>query len=192
MKPSETQKAVCTVTSGDVRASAEAFTTRELKGVCGSTEMLTGFNDLELRLSKELQDLKNLLNDLHRHFLNHTKVLEEPVKSAGNVNITPVTFKFQPIQIDNKLQKSNEIRKNYYMTPKFKSLESKAQALREQEISKLNNTLITDKDRDVKIYSYYWKMENCTKHLKDGSSITMESSIFSIKGMFFFFVIYKV
>lgn len=34
--PSEIQKAVCTVTAGEVRASAEAVTTKKLKGVCGS------------------------------------------------------------------------------------------------------------------------------------------------------------
>lgn len=34
--PSEVQKAVCTVTAGEVRASAEAVTTKTLKGVCGS------------------------------------------------------------------------------------------------------------------------------------------------------------
>ncbi|TMW43456.1 hypothetical protein DOY81_011464, partial [Sarcophaga bullata] len=73
LNPTETQKAVCTVTSGDVRASAEAFTTRELKGVCGSIEMLTGFNDLELRLSKELHDLKNLINYLAPAFSKSDK-----------------------------------------------------------------------------------------------------------------------
>jgi len=34
--PSEVQKAVCTVTAGEVKASAEAVTTKTLKGVCGS------------------------------------------------------------------------------------------------------------------------------------------------------------
>lgn len=192
LKPIETQKAVCTVTSGDVRASAEAFTTRELKGVCGSTEMLAGFNDLELRLSKELQDLKALISDLHRHFLNHSSgsAPMEPITAVGNMNFTPMTFKFQPIQPDNKLQKSNEIRKNYYMIPKFKSLETKGQtqgqAVRGHEISKFNNTLVSDQERNEKVYSYYWRMENCTKHLKDGNSIGMESPVFSIKGTFFF------
>lgn len=34
--PSEVQRAVCTVNAGDVKASAEAVTTKTLKGVCGS------------------------------------------------------------------------------------------------------------------------------------------------------------
>lgn len=34
--PSEVQRAVCTVNAGEVKASAEAVTTKTLKGVCGS------------------------------------------------------------------------------------------------------------------------------------------------------------
>ncbi|XP_017460596.1 PREDICTED: uncharacterized protein LOC108353916, partial [Rhagoletis zephyria] len=59
--PSEIQKAVCTVTAGEVRASAEAVTTKKLKGVCGSAELKLAFSDLEAKLYKELQEIKTLL-----------------------------------------------------------------------------------------------------------------------------------
>lgn len=198
MKPSEVQKAVCTVTSGDVRASAEAFTTRELKGVCGSTEMLKSFDELEFKLSQELLNIRKLVTDLHRKFVLkdgvetlHNESSKEPIFSAVNSNIVtpPATFKFQPIPIENKQQTSNEISKNYYMTPKLKSLPSKANSAlattaREQEVSKYNNTLITNKD--VKVYTYYWRMENFTQNIKDGNSLSIKSPVFSIRGKLFY------
>ncbi|XP_037820336.1 uncharacterized protein LOC119609563 [Lucilia sericata] len=199
LKPSEVQKAVCTVTSGDVRASAEAFTTRELKGVCGSTEMLKSFHDLEQRLQQEMQNIQKLLQDLHRQFvtkgINEEQTLSErspePVTSAGivsnTINITPApAFKFQPIPNgENKQQKTNEISKNYYQLPKLKSLPTQEQnkaatTIRDQETKKYNNTLITNKD--VKVYTYYWRMENFTQNIKTGNSLSMESPIFSIRG----------
>lgn len=193
MKPSEVQKAVCTVTSGDVRASAEAFTTRELKGVCGSTEMLKSFDDLEYRLSQELLNIRKLVTDLHRQYVLKDNVEPlsnasslEPFASAGNSNVvTPLaTVKFQPIPLESKQQTSNEISKNYYMTPKLKSLPSKATTAREQEVSKYNNTLITNKD--VKVYTYYWRMENFTQNLKYGNSLIVKSPVFSIRGKLFY------
>lgn len=39
--PSEVQRAVCTVNAGEVKASAEAVTTKTLKGVCGSGWLCT-------------------------------------------------------------------------------------------------------------------------------------------------------
>ncbi|XP_065365433.1 uncharacterized protein LOC135958455 [Calliphora vicina] len=199
LKPSEVQKAVCTVTSGDVRASAEAFTTRELKGVCGSTEMLKAFSDLEQRLGQELLDIRKLVTDLHRQLViksaekkNLTETSQEPLTSAGgsssSLNVTPAIFKLQPIPIENKQQKTNEISKNYYLTPKLKSLQSKDHnalntPIREQEVSKYNNTLITNKD--VKVYTYYWRMENFTENIKNANSLSMESPIFSIRGKAF-------
>ncbi|XP_046802232.1 uncharacterized protein LOC111681650 [Lucilia cuprina] len=198
LKPSEIQKAVCTVTSGDVRASAEAFTTRELKGVCGSTEMLKSFHNLEQKLGQELQNIQKLIQDLHRQFVTKGREEQtlserspEPVTSAGivsiNMNTTPVpAFKFQPIpNSENKPQKTNEISKNYYQLPKLKSLptqdQNKATTIRDQEAKKYNNnTLITNKN--VKVYSYYWRMENFTQNIKTGNSLTMESPIFSIRG----------
>lgn len=37
LEPSETQRAQCTITAGEVQASAEATMTKTLKGVCGSS-----------------------------------------------------------------------------------------------------------------------------------------------------------
>ncbi|KAM7346599.1 uncharacterized protein ACRADG_006465 isoform 2-T2 [Cochliomyia hominivorax] len=196
LKPSEIQKAVCTVTSGDVRASAEAFTTRELTGVCGSSEMSKAFTELEHRLNEELMILRKLLLDLHHQLgmknseeknLTSEK-LPEPVTAAGIGNVTPATFKFQPIPLENKGQKGNDLNKNYYQIPKLKSLQPKEGVgknlpIREQEVNKYNNTLVTNKD--VKVYTYYWRMENFTQNIKNGNSLSMESPIFSIRGKAF-------
>lgn len=184
---------MCTVTSGDVRASAEAFTTRELKGVCGSTEMSKAFQDLEHKLTEELFNIRNLITDLHQQFVSKSSEdpsliddsSEKPVTSAGINNATPPSFKFQPIPIANKSQKTNDISKNYYQTPKLKSLLTKNSTglnlpIREQEVTKYNNTLITNKN--VKVYTYYWRMENFTQNIKNDNSLSMESPIFSIRG----------
>ncbi|EDW39552.1 GL11880 [Drosophila persimilis] len=62
--PSEVQKAVCTVTAGEIKASAEAVTTKTLKGVCGSDEMNLAFKNLETKLYAELREIKWLLEQV--------------------------------------------------------------------------------------------------------------------------------
>lgn len=37
-QPTETQSAQCTITAGDVQASAQATISKKLEGVCGSSE----------------------------------------------------------------------------------------------------------------------------------------------------------
>lgn len=37
--PTETQSAQCTITAGDVQASAQATITKKLEGVCGSSSV---------------------------------------------------------------------------------------------------------------------------------------------------------
>ena len=102
--PSEVQKAVCTVTAGDVKASAEAVTTKTLKGVCGSAEMLSAFRSLENFLNKELQDIRELLTLLQQKKLAvddvHGHNISESSKTTSNS--TSSSIKLQPIPLENK------------------------------------------------------------------------------------------
>uniref|UniRef100_A0A182F464 Uncharacterized protein n=2 Tax=Anopheles albimanus TaxID=7167 RepID=A0A182F464_ANOAL len=61
--PYETQTAQCTITSGDIEASAQASISKTLVGVCGTDEMLTAFRTLEAKLLDELQNIRKMIRD---------------------------------------------------------------------------------------------------------------------------------
>nr|XP_036213605.1 mediator of RNA polymerase II transcription subunit 15-like [Bactrocera oleae] len=250
--PSEIQKAVCTVTAGEVRASAEAVTTKKLKGVCGSAELKLAFSDLEAKLYKELQDIKILLQHIaQKQGINMPQLLLPPMTFATSTitppavshaqqqtNIPVTTFatatpatpspttqtttlhaqqhkpplrvkpttaikpKFQPIvePKDNAVDTSSaEVSYEYEESsaamdaedvlpkklPHMKTFHTKGQATRIssellQEVRRFNNTMLSD--RELKVFTYYWKLENFTERIESGSSSVVESPVFSIKG----------
>lgn len=61
--PYETQTAQCTITSGEVEASAQATISKTLVGVCGTDEMLTAFRTLEAKLLQEIMNLRMMIRD---------------------------------------------------------------------------------------------------------------------------------
>uniref|UniRef100_A0A182NQ17 Uncharacterized protein n=1 Tax=Anopheles dirus TaxID=7168 RepID=A0A182NQ17_9DIPT len=61
--PYETQTAQCTITSGDIEASAQASISKTLVGVCGTDEMLGAFQTLELKLLEEIHNLRRMIRD---------------------------------------------------------------------------------------------------------------------------------
>lgn len=251
--PSEIQKAVCTVTAGEVRASAEAVTTKKLKGVCGSAELKLAFSDLEAKLYKELQDIKILLQYIAQQQGINMPPLLTPMAFATsaitppavpqaqqqtNILVTPYAVatsttphtsptmqtttstaqqhkplqrvkptiankpKFQPIvePKDNAVDTSSaEVSYEYEESsaaveaedflpkklPQMKSFHTKGLAASIssdllQEVRKFNNTMLSD--RELKVFTYYWKLENFTERIESGSSSMVESPVFSIKG----------
>ncbi|XP_055383692.1 uncharacterized protein LOC129613587 [Condylostylus longicornis] len=142
-EPHEMQHAECTVTAGEVKASAEAKTTKTLKGVCGSDEMRRSFENLELKIERRFEELKNLLN------------------SSGVIS-----------EFNNFTTKSSNI--------KNKNLSDQQVSSRYAEIERLNKTLISDEE--LKIFSYYWKIENFTQKLNNKNYPTETSPLFSIFG----------
>ncbi|XP_062560795.1 uncharacterized protein LOC134225050 [Armigeres subalbatus] len=61
--PYETQTAQCTITSGEVEASAQATISKTLVGVCGTDEMLIAFRTLEAKLLLELTNIRKMIRD---------------------------------------------------------------------------------------------------------------------------------
>ncbi|XP_055592585.1 uncharacterized protein LOC129744200 [Uranotaenia lowii] len=61
--PYETQTAQCTITSGEVEASAQATISKTLVGVCGTEEMLAAFRTLEAKLISEIMHIRRMLRD---------------------------------------------------------------------------------------------------------------------------------
>lgn len=61
--PYETQTAQCTITSGEVEASAQATISKTLVGVCGTEEMLMAFRTLEATLLQELSNIRKMIRD---------------------------------------------------------------------------------------------------------------------------------
>ncbi|CAD7005900.1 unnamed protein product [Ceratitis capitata] len=237
-QPSEIQKAVCTVTAGEVRASAEAVTTKKLKGVCGSAELKLAFSDLEAKLYKELQEIKTLLQYIaQQQGINAPQLLRPmsppiatttpltPLVAATPTKPPPPTTQvaatrlvqhkqlpsskpttvakplFQPIAEpkSNALDTSAEASYEYEESsagieaedplpkklPQLKSVHPKSQSASVpsellQEIRKFNNTMLSDSE--LKVFTYYWKLENFTARIESGHSTLVESPIFSIKG----------
>lgn len=64
-EPFETQTAQCTITSGEVEASAQATISKTLVGVCGTDEMLIAFRTLEAKLLMELMNIRKMIRDRH-------------------------------------------------------------------------------------------------------------------------------
>ncbi|XP_019529317.3 uncharacterized protein LOC109401282 [Aedes albopictus] len=64
-EPYETQTAQCTITSGEVEASAQATISKTLVGVCGTDEMLSAFRTLEAKLLLELMNIRKMIRDRH-------------------------------------------------------------------------------------------------------------------------------
>ncbi|XP_013109931.2 uncharacterized protein LOC106088797 [Stomoxys calcitrans] len=177
--PSEVQKAVCTVTAGDVRASAEAVTTKALKGVCGSKEMHSAFNslenkfvkqleDVESRLAKELEIIKNLISTSLTACNKSTSVVEAVVPTKSIVLL-------QPIPGSNN---DNSHNNNHKLKAK---IPTNKHSYRAKEFSIAPNNLHNEKDQ--KIFTYYWKIENFTRKLENGTMgiSTQTSPTFSIK-----------
>ncbi|XP_033158763.1 uncharacterized protein LOC117140110 isoform X2 [Drosophila mauritiana] len=193
--PSEVQKAVCTVTAGEVKASAEAVTTKTLKGVCGSDEMNMAFRSLENKLYEELRVMKLILvhlakaNGLKLNTAFSTSLPSPPptVRPITSAALPPI---FKPIDPPKKLSNStnskaeeNEVAPDFGLkkNPTLKNLETNANlGARETEVDKFNNTVLAD--QDVKLFTYYWKLENVTELIKAPKLATVSSPIFSFKG----------
>ncbi|KAL7734474.1 hypothetical protein ACLKA6_010799 [Drosophila palustris] len=171
--PSEVQRAVCTVNAGEVKASAEAVTTKTLKGVCGSDEMNLAFRNLEEKLYGELREIKDLLRKL-------TDMQDE--QDSNSIPIVPTIskpaivkrFKFEQIT----MRPGQDI--NMKKQPQLKQLESAPE--REEEVDKFNNTMLAD--QDFKLFTYYWKLENITEHIANASTMSIKSPVFSIRGKY--------
>ncbi|XP_053669794.1 uncharacterized protein LOC128720165 [Anopheles nili] len=61
--PYETQTAQCTITSGDIEASAQASISKTLVGVCGMDDMMMAFQTLEMKLLEEMHNLRKMIRD---------------------------------------------------------------------------------------------------------------------------------
>ncbi|EDW95185.2 uncharacterized protein Dyak_GE19672 [Drosophila yakuba] len=192
--PSEVQKAVCTVTAGEVRASAEAVTTKTLKGVCGSDEMNMAFRSLENKLYEELRVMKLILvhlakaNGLKLNTALSTSLptpppTMRPITAAVTQIFKPIEPPKKPSNATNLKAEENEVAPDFGLkkTPTLKNLESNANlGARETEVDKFNNTVLAD--QDVKLFTYYWKLENVTELIKAPKLATASSPIFSFKG----------
>ncbi|XP_055856588.1 uncharacterized protein LOC129919654 [Episyrphus balteatus] len=161
--PQEIQKAVCTVTAGEVRASAEAITTKTLQGVCGSAEMNLALRNLETKLYKELQEIKLLLKDIRYQKVGIVDTKVKPISTQEFLYTTktPITTP-ETTTIPQPLEETTIILKKTKQ-PNLKSLITKNNPFKE------------------KTFSYYWKLENFTEHI-NGSTGRVESPVFSIKG----------
>lgn len=163
--------------------------------------MLSAFNNLENKLEKELQSIRQLLvliqhqhigsgnDDNTKQMISTNSNVLSAIATSAMATTTPTFLKLQPIPHENK-NSANNATTNYYMYPKYKSLQNKKEIrsnisltalVREREVSMFNNTLLTDKD--IKVFTYYWRMENFTTKIKNENSISVDSPIFSIKGI---------
>uniref|UniRef100_A0A1A9WBR3 MATH domain-containing protein n=1 Tax=Glossina brevipalpis TaxID=37001 RepID=A0A1A9WBR3_9MUSC len=178
----EVQKAVCTVTAGEVKASAEAVTTKMLKGVCGSDEMKYAFSDLKNKLYNELEEIKVLLRSLKYKCGNEMIINQNRQNNNIDKNFVKMTTfkpdKFQTVINDLKSSGvSNRIRSKM----KLLSTEETSSARGQSDLKQINKATKTDND-DFRVFTYYWKIEKFTKRLENENSAVMDSPIFTVGG----------
>lgn len=150
-----------------MKASAEAITTKTLKGVCGSAEMNLALHNIEIKLYGELQEIKKMLIHLKTRNEDDSDTASTGITSTSSSSSTTTTTTANPIQL--KELKSKE------------SKDNRKPESREWEVRKLNNTLLTDGE-DMKIFSYYWKLENFSSKITTLQEQDEESYIFTILG----------
>lgn len=107
-EPTETQLAQCTITSGDVKASAQASLTTKLEGICESSNIInfplyilflkfnfcptdslyTAFTYLESKLMQEIYNIRLVLSQIqnpHYNLMQHNQFLHPPVNMAPTI-----------------------------------------------------------------------------------------------------------
>jgi len=152
-------------------------------------EMNMAFRNLENRLYEELRVMKLIL--VHLAKANGLKVntavttpLPTPLPPVKPLNPAPLP-PFKAIDPTNLKTEENEVAPDFgaKRTPTLKNLETNGNSnlgARETEVDKFNNTVLAD--RDVKLFTYYWKLENVTELIEAPNLVTVSSPIFSFKG----------
>uniref|UniRef100_A0A1A9ZU30 MATH domain-containing protein n=1 Tax=Glossina pallidipes TaxID=7398 RepID=A0A1A9ZU30_GLOPL len=183
----EIQKAVCTVTAGEVRASAEAVTTKTLKGVCGSDEMKHAFSDLKNKLYHELEEIKKILRSL-RYKCGTEMVLNQNQQNNNiDKNIVKMTTTFKPEKFQTIASdlKSNDISNR--ISSKMKSLSSEEPVTARDRllnnVRQINKAGLPDQtSADLRVFTYHWKIEMFTKRLDNQNGAIMDSPTFTVGG----------
>ncbi|CAD7081586.1 unnamed protein product [Hermetia illucens] len=193
--PYETQRAQCTVTAGEVQASAEASVSKTLEGVCGSDEMKLAFASLELKLTQELETIKELIRSMQGSKILPTGDRDIPQqRSQGSEPHVLLVSSSTPRQINTLhtaypektkvgikpeiTSKSDKASKNLKFLPTNQSLKT-WKSSRDAEVDKLNNTMLSGVE--TKLFAYYWKLDKFTQKLKSNVSID-HSPMFAILG----------
>jgi len=152
-------------------------------------EMNMAFRNLENKLYEELRVMKLIL--VHLAKANGLKVntavptpLPTPLPPVKPMNPAPLP-PFKAIDATNFKTEENEVAPDFgaKRTPTLKNLETNGNSnlgARETEVDRFNNTVLAD--RDVKLFTYYWKLENVTELIEAPNLVTVSSPIFSFKG----------
>lgn len=148
--------------------------------------MNLAFRNLESKLFEELRVMKLILVHLAKSSgLKVNTALPTPVP----VPQPPTTAYPSPLPflrpIDPAPAEENEVTPDLgaKKRPMLKDLETKGnsdQGARDEEVDKFNNTMLAD--QAVKLFTYYWKLENVTVRIRAPKLDTVTSPIFNIRG----------
>lgn len=97
----ETQNAQCTITAGEVRASAQASTSKKLEGICGTKELKRSFEQLESRLLKELYEMKLMITQLQFPRINIIPNYLNSAMQQGDINPNKISPDLRPPTLSN-------------------------------------------------------------------------------------------
>ncbi|XP_059607566.1 uncharacterized protein LOC132255509 [Phlebotomus argentipes] len=206
-EPTETQTAQCTITSGDVKASAQASLTTKLEGICESNSLYTAFAYLESKLMQEIYNIRLVLSQIqnpHYNLMQHNQFLHPPVNMAPTIyhniqkivdqareqasaEVTSPSISSTPPEIPNEIPEITTKQSVFFTTMApvtgkpllLKSLPSKFSSARESEIHKFNNTILSG--QETQIFTYYWRIDHYKEKLKRNES-QVESPAFVISG----------
>ncbi|XP_076260091.1 uncharacterized protein LOC143196313 [Rhynchophorus ferrugineus] len=179
-EPEETQHATCNIVTKDVEASAKATVTKQLKGICSSSDLKKYFSDLEFNIVRELQDIKLALGIKVSQYYKTLTTYQVPAKNSitdhnpGRTSKSLTYFYDYYDEIDQIKQDTDEQLNSYKLS---------------EDIAIYNDTVVETSEGDL--YYYYWKIVDANK-LLNKKDIYITSPPFTVLGIFLLYLLYKV
>ncbi|XP_019769446.1 uncharacterized protein LOC109543944 [Dendroctonus ponderosae] len=160
--PLETQFAVCKVVTKEIEATAKATITRQLKGVCSSSEVNRKFAYLQ----QELRNIKHALDLIYGENIRY-KSLELDATTVREASTTQLPI--EPHLEDDAVEMNSQLQ-----SP-------------QEEIANFNDTIVETDQGDL--YFYYWKLQGISKILRK-TDLYISSPPFSLLGHTIFLQFY--
>nr|CAD7202399.1 unnamed protein product [Timema douglasi] len=139
----ETQHSTCRVTTEEIVATASATVTRVLTGLCSAHDVEVRLLEMETGLSRQLQDVRGILQDLITRLDQDTSDHSNRAQDrTSNGLLLP--------------NKSVRTRKKENTQPLLAPVPSP----RDEEVDKFNCTVNTQPGVDSPVFTYYWRVED--------------------------------
>ncbi|CAG2057758.1 unnamed protein product [Timema podura] len=141
----ETQHSTCRVTTEEIVATASATVTRVLTGLCSAQDVEVKLLEMETGLSRQLQDVRGILQDLI------TRLDQDTSDHSNRAQDRTSNGLLLPNKIVRTQKKEDT-----------QSLLAPVPSPRDEEVDKFNCTVNTQPGVDSPVFTYYWRVEDIT------------------------------